>query len=208
MRLTGSAILTAVFTLAVTITSIYMLYRIAKDKGGTQAVLGFLFPPYLYIWGWINARRLEIMDIMIFWTFVSAAAVAFPLLMGFSAAAQLPAPAGFDGPASSASDVTFRGSIGRGTQVQGRIDDLFAVDEWTFSGTTGEQVSIWCAPMAGSDTDPRINLLDPGGQVIASDDDGGGGKTASISSVTLPSSGSYTIQVDVWFTGPYILAIE
>jgi hypothetical protein len=208
MRFTGSAILTAILIIAATITSFYMLYRIAKEKGGTHAVLGLLFPPYLYVWGWMNSRRLEIIDIMIFWSFVTIAAIVFPLLMGISAAAQLPSGMGFDEPASGSSDVTQRGSIGRGAQVQGHIDDLFAVDEWAFSGTAGEQVSIWCAPVAGSETDPRINLLDPGGQIIASDDDGGGGKTASISNLTLPSSGNYTIRVDVWLTGPYILALE
>jgi hypothetical protein len=208
MRSTGSTVLTAIFTLAAAAVSFYMLYRIGKEKGGLHVLLGFIFPPYLYIWGWMNSRRLEMIDIMAFWTFVSVAAVVFPLLMGFSLATRLPTGGGFTQPVSSSSEVTRRGVISQGSQVQGTIDDLFAIDEWSFNGTAGEQVSIWCAPVAGSDTDPRINLLDPNRQTIASDDDSGGGKTASITGATLPSTGRYTIQVDVWFTGSYILALE
>jgi hypothetical protein len=208
MRLTGSAILTAVFTLAAAVTSFYMLYRIGKEKGGMHALLGFLFPPYVYVWGWIESRRLEIVDIMIFWTFVSIAAIVFPLLMGVSSAASFTGSPDFSGSVSSSSDVTRRGPIVPGSQVQGRIDDLFGVEEWTFTGAAGQQVTIWSAAAAGAETDPRINVLGPDGQIIASDDDGGEGKTALLSNLTLPSTGTYTIQVDVWTTGPYILALE
>ncbi|MGD8620490.1 MAG: PPC domain-containing protein [Anaerolineales bacterium] len=208
MRLTGSAVLTAVFTLAAVVTSFYMLYRISKEKGGTHALLGFLFPPYLYVWGWIESRRLEIVDVMIFWTFVSAAAVVFPLLMGLSSAARITGYRDFSVAIAESSDVTRRGPIAPGSQVQGQIEDLFAMDEWTFSGAAGQEVTIWAAAAAGSETDPRVNILGPDGQVLASDDDGGEGKTALLSNLTLPSSGTYTIQVDVWTTGPYILSLE
>jgi hypothetical protein len=185
-----------------------MLYRIGKEKGGMHALLGFLFPPYVYVWGWIESRRLEIVDIMIFWTFVSIAAIVFPLLMGVSSAASFTGSPDFSGSVSSSSDVTRRGPIVPGSQVQGRIDDLFGVEEWTFTGAAGQQVTIWSAAAAGAETDPRINVLGPDGQIIASDDDGGEGKTALLSNLTLPSTGTYTIQVDVWTTGPYILALE
>jgi hypothetical protein len=208
MRLTGSAILTAVFTLAAGVTSIYMLYQIYKEKGGVHALLGFLFPPYLYVWGWINSRRLEIVDIMVFWTFVSVAAIVFPLLMGFSTATRFAGDPSLPSTISSNSDVTRRGPISPGTRVQGQIDALFAVDEWTFTGAAGQRVTIWCAALAGSDTDPRISILGPDGQSFASDDDGGEGKTALLTDLTLPSTGTYTIQVDVWITGPYVLALE
>lgn len=208
MRLTGSALLTTIFIAAAGLTSIYILYRLGREKGAAHALLGFIFPPYAYIWGWLNSRRLEIMDVMVFWTFMSLAAFLFPLLMGFTDAPASISEPGFTSNSFSASDVQKRGSISPGSEVRGRIDELFAVDEWTFTGAAGQQVSIQCAPAGESDTDPRINLLDPGGSIIASDDDGGEGKTASLTSVSLPATGTYTIRVDVWMTGPYTLTLE
>jgi hypothetical protein len=41
------------------------------EKGIMHALFGFLCCQiYPFIWGWIHASRLEIKDIMIFWSFI------------------------------------------------------------------------------------------------------------------------------------------
>jgi hypothetical protein len=205
----ASTILTAIFALGTFACSIYLLFLLVREKGGAHGVLGFFFPPYPYVWGWINARRLQIIDVMVFWTLVSIAVVIFPIVMGFRSLST--ATGGFTTmPASSTTmeDTVLRGPISRGSQVTGRIDDLFGVDEWTLNGSAGEQVTIVCAPASSSDTDPRIKIIDPSGNEIASDDDGGGDRTATINGLVLSSTGTYRILVDVWSTGAYVLSVQ
>ena len=77
------AILTTIFGLGTFACNIYLIYLLVREKGDAHGILGFFFPPYTYVWGWIHARRLQIVDVMAFWTLISIAAVGFPLLMGF-----------------------------------------------------------------------------------------------------------------------------
>jgi hypothetical protein len=145
---------------------------------------------------------------MIFWTIISIAAVAFPTLMGVRAVVNAD-PATFEGSTIGFMEESVaRGSISPGSQATGRIDDLFGVEEWTLNGAAGQSVTIWCSPASGSETDPRIKVLDPNGNEIASDDDSGGDYSALISNLVLPSTGTYRIQVDVWSTGPYVIGVQ
>jgi hypothetical protein len=218
---TATLVLTAIFALGALAGLIYVLIKLAKEQGGLHAFLGFIFPPYAFIWGWINARRLEMLDIMAFWTFVGIASIAFPLVIGVTSVVRLGdellqnTPEVFesldtldfsDGPVGD--EPIFRGSIGPGQQTQGLIDDLFAIDEWTFNGQAGQTVSILCAPVVGSDTDPRIHIYAPSGELVAVDDDGGQDVSALVSNLTLAESGTYRILVDVFSTGPYVLSLN
>ena len=65
---------------------IYMLIKLAQEKGAAHAVLGFLFPIYPYFWGWFNAGRLGILDIMGFWTAVMLIYTGFTFAIGAVAA--------------------------------------------------------------------------------------------------------------------------
>ncbi len=60
---------------------IYMLVRLAHEKGALHALLGFLFPIYPFFWGWVNAGRLGIVDVMGFWTAVIVIYTGFSLAM-------------------------------------------------------------------------------------------------------------------------------
>ena len=146
----ASTILTAIFGLGTFLCSVYLLYLLLREKGGLHALLGFFFPPYAYVWGWINAGRLQIVDVMIFWTIISIAAVAFPTVMGVRAVVNA------DSAAFESSTIGFvdqgvaRGSISPGSQATGRIDDLFGVDEWSLNGAAGQCVTIWCSKASGS----------------------------------------------------------
>ena len=217
MNSTLSSLLIVALSLASFGCFVYLLYLLAKEKGGLHALLGFLFPIYPFFWGWIRARQLEIVDIMVFWTIISIGLVVFPMILGFSAASQM-APGlipsldfnsgDVSGAISMGYDVIQRGSIAPGSQVGGQIDDLFEIDEYTLAGSAGGRVTIWAQPSPGTDTDPRLKVFAPDGYEIASDDDGGGGKTAVVDGLTLPADGTYRIQVDVWSTGPYVLGVE
>jgi hypothetical protein len=145
---------------------------------------------------------------MAFWTFVSIAIVAFPTVMGLRAVTNVEPLSVDSATVGFTDDTILRGPISQGSPVHGRIDDLFAVEQWTLNATADQRVPIWCAPVAGSETDPRIQVLDPSGLEVASDDDGRGDRTAMIRNLVLPSSGINRILVDVWFTGPYVLGIQ
>jgi hypothetical protein len=214
---TASAILTLIFALATMLCFFYILYQMLREKGALHAILGFIFTPYAYFWGWINAGRLQIADIMIFWTLVSIGSVVFPMVMGLSQV-PLAMAAGTNSESMlfepSSGEVSFdgaelvnRGPITPGSQVSGEIESLFEIQEWTLSGTAGQTVNIRCDPASGSGTDPRVTVLGPDGSEIASDDDSGGDRSAEINNLTLPTNGTYRIQVDVWFSGPYLLSL-
>jgi len=103
---------------------------------------------------------------------------------------------------------THRGSISVGGQVTDELNGLFEAHNWTFEGSAGQRITIRCAAAPGTDTDPRLNLLGPGGELLAEDDDGGGERTALISNFGLPAGGTYTIKIDVWRPGHYVLTLN
>lgn len=51
---------------------LYIIYKLYVDKGFFHALIGFFCCQlYPFIWGWLNAGRLQITDVMMFWTFTS-----------------------------------------------------------------------------------------------------------------------------------------
>ena len=80
-----SAILSGLLNLASLVCLIVLLVHLAREKGAGHGLLGFLFPPYAFFWGWLNAGRLQILDIMAFWTAVMILAAGFPMLMSMAA---------------------------------------------------------------------------------------------------------------------------
>ncbi|MCX6069607.1 MAG: hypothetical protein NTU91_01930 [Chloroflexi bacterium] len=77
----GTTIPEAIVALLSAACFIYVLSKLAQDKGAGHAVLGFLFPFYPFFWGWRNAGRLEMLDIMGFWTVITIFSMVFPALM-------------------------------------------------------------------------------------------------------------------------------
>jgi len=65
-------------------------------------------------------------------------------------------------------------------------------DEWTFSGTSGDYVTI--SMNAQNDSfDTYLEINDPGGRQLTYNDDGGEGLNSLISNFRLPATGTYTI---------------
>jgi hypothetical protein len=47
---------------------IMVLIKLFQDKGALHGILGLICSLYTFIWGWMNASRLNIRNIMIIWT--------------------------------------------------------------------------------------------------------------------------------------------
>lgn len=47
---------------------IMVLIKLFQDKGALHGILGLICSLYTFIWGWMNASRLNIKNIMIIWT--------------------------------------------------------------------------------------------------------------------------------------------
>jgi hypothetical protein len=50
------------------ICGIIVLIKLFQEKGILHGILGFICGLYTFIWGWMNATRLGIKNIMIIWT--------------------------------------------------------------------------------------------------------------------------------------------
>jgi hypothetical protein len=51
---------------------VYMLIKMYSEKGLFHVLIGFFCCQlYPFIWGWLNAARFKIYDIMIFWTIIT-----------------------------------------------------------------------------------------------------------------------------------------
>jgi hypothetical protein len=50
------------------ICAIIVLIKLFQEKGALHGILGFLCGLYTFIWGWMNASRLGIKNIMVIWT--------------------------------------------------------------------------------------------------------------------------------------------
>jgi hypothetical protein len=101
-----------------------------------------------------------------------------------------------------------QGSVEIGGEASATLDTIFEAHDWTFEGESGQVVTISAAAAAGSSVDPRLNLLGPDGEWLTANDDGGSGTDALIEGYTLPASGTYTIKIDVFEGGEYILSVE
>lgn len=97
-------------------------------------------------------------------------------------------------PASISSGQTVNGSLASTDCRYPAGSDHYS-DAYTFSGTSGQQISI---TMSSGAFDTLLFLVGPNGVQITSDDDGGGGTNSRIPAssgfFTLPSTGTYTIQ--------------
>ena len=114
------------------------------------------------------------------------------------------APNTFDG--GDGFDTTGGGTLTvGGGSGSGQLNSLIEAHNWTFEGVSGQTVTINVYGQGG--TDPRATLLDPRGSVLTQDDDGGNNYDSLIY-YTLPETGTYTIRIDVYTTGPYTVSVR
>jgi RHS repeat-associated protein len=95
------------------------------------------------------------------------------------------------------------GSIALNTPTPATLTPAGAIDNWTFYGTAGESITIQLNPGGGGSNpaiSPTLNwgqvaLLSSGGSSLATASSASSGAIATISGLTLPANGTYTIQV-------------
>jgi hypothetical protein len=111
-------------------------------------------------------------------------------------------------------------AITPGTPAFGGLSIPGSVDSWTFTGTAGESIAAALNPGGGGPIPafpPRldfgqIELVDSSGTVLATASSATAGSTALINGFTLPSTGTYTIDVQASTaapasTGNYVLSV-
>lgn len=113
-----------------------------------------------------------------------------------------PPPPAATAPSTEAQPVNY------GDQVTGQVE-MGVTSQWTFTGTTGDVISIFAdADETSIEADMYLALIGPTGQSLITDDDGGEGTNSAIVDFTLPADGEYIIQVStVSEPGGYFLQL-
>ncbi len=61
-------ILALVVGIANLVLLIMVLIKLFQEKGALHGILGIICSLYTFIWGWMNADRLNIKNIMLYWS--------------------------------------------------------------------------------------------------------------------------------------------
>ncbi|HKP37960.1 MAG TPA: hypothetical protein VJT71_13970 [Pyrinomonadaceae bacterium] len=64
------------------ICGIIVLIKLFQEKGILHGILGFICMLYTFIWGWMNATRLNIKNIMVIWTLLILASIIVNAMFG------------------------------------------------------------------------------------------------------------------------------
>jgi hypothetical protein len=84
--MSGSEIVLLVVALAIGLTNlgclVYVLIKMYAEKGLFHVLIGFFCCQlYPFIWGWLNAARFRMYDVMIFWTVITVLSVVLQFLL-------------------------------------------------------------------------------------------------------------------------------
>ena len=72
------------------ILAIIVLIKLFQNEGALKGILGLICGLYTFIWGWMNANRLNIKNLMIIWTLVLIVLIILNVLGGGMAMRGLP----------------------------------------------------------------------------------------------------------------------
>ena len=64
---------------------ILVVVKMYQNEGILKAILGFICGIYAFIWGWINAGRLGLKNLMLAWTVLILISIVVGAMGGFSA---------------------------------------------------------------------------------------------------------------------------
>jgi len=76
------SIIALLISVASLVFYILVLIKLFQEKGVLHGILGLICGIYTFIWGWMNADRLGIRNIMLYWTICIVIAVVFNLGAG------------------------------------------------------------------------------------------------------------------------------
>ncbi len=99
------------------------------------------------------------------------------------------------GAATAQELLAVQGALTTGDAV---LEDGSLYDEYTFSGSSGQQITI---SLISQDFDPYLILLDPQGRRISENDDVSRNNRNSRLVITLPSTGTYTVVANSYESG-------
>ena len=85
-------ILYMVVALASAVAGIIVLVKLFQNEGALKGILGIICGLYTFIWGWMNAGRLNLRNIMIIWTIVIILQIILNVLYGGAMAGQYATP--------------------------------------------------------------------------------------------------------------------
>jgi len=71
-----------VVSLGSLICAIIVVIQLFKEKGPLHGILGIICGLYTFIWGWLNAARLNIRNIMMIWTALVVVLIVLQVLAG------------------------------------------------------------------------------------------------------------------------------
>ena len=84
------SILYFLVSLVTLVLAILVLIKLFQKEGVLKGILGIICMLYTFIWGWMNAKGLNITNIMWGWTACIIVMVILQFVMGASAMPQLP----------------------------------------------------------------------------------------------------------------------
>ena len=82
------SILIMVVALADIVVAIMVLVKLFQNEGALKGILGLICGLYTFIWGWMNANRLGIKNLMIIWTLLIIVLIILQVAFGGMAAMQ------------------------------------------------------------------------------------------------------------------------
>ena len=75
-------ILALVALIGCVICWIIVLIKIFQNDGALKGILGLICSLFAFIWGWMNANRLGVKNIMMIWTVLLILYIVFAMLSG------------------------------------------------------------------------------------------------------------------------------
>lgn len=197
--------------------TIYMVYLLYQEKGIGHAILGFFVQIYSYVWGWLNAGRLKIADVMVLWTFSFVMLWTFPFVTTTIMTARAATQAIADNTVvTTNSDGSTRITVGHenrteawqgnfpmGETVTANIDPSMA-HGWTFDGTAGQEVKLIFRTVEGGEIAPTIQLYESSGALVRVLF--GSGEVST--TYTLPADDTYTVSISGQSSGTYYLLLR
>lgn len=75
-------LLAALLGLGCLVCFIMVLIKLFQNEGALKGVLGLICGLYTFIWGWINATKLGIKNIMLIWTVLLILSLVFNIASG------------------------------------------------------------------------------------------------------------------------------
>jgi len=87
------SILLILLIVANLVCAVIVLIKLFQNEGALKGILGIICGLYTFIWGWMNAGRLNLRNIMIIWTIVLILQIILNVLYGGSLAGQYATPA-------------------------------------------------------------------------------------------------------------------